>query len=450
MDLPIKFSVQGTVPFSASWWLDFDDDSLTQLIDQALSDNFSLLLVRERIEEARAFANQAGASLLPTVDGQGTISSLRNYQENTSNDFFLLGLAASYEIDLWGRLRSKRDAFVLDMQATEADYHAAAITLAAETAITWYQLVETELQLDLLNRQKETNTKVLELIAVQFRAGQVGIADVLQQRQLVESNVGAAAGLRAAIQVLQHQLAILTGVPPGTINLPQSRQLPTLPLLPETGIPLDLLSERPDVESSFLRLRAADSRVASAVANQLPRLALSADFSTSGNSSRDLFNNWFSTLAANLFGPIFDGGQRQAEVAGNESIAQQRFYSHGQRVLEAIGEVENSLIREKEQQINLESLDTQLQYATETIGHVAHRYRQGAEDYQRVLLALLSQQSLQRTILDGKLQLIEYRIALYRALSGRIPVLETAIATKNNHAKSDPLPPSIPARGSNE
>lgn len=439
IDLPANFSMQGKVPFPASWWLDFQDDGLTLLIASALTDNFSLRLARERIEEARAIARQAGASLLPTVDGQGTISSLRNYSDNTSSENFLLGLAASYEVDLWGRLRSQRDAAVLDAQATEADYHTAAISLAAEVAIIWYQLVESDLQLELLTQQKDTNTKVLELISVQFRAGQAGIADVLQQRQLVESNIGALAGLRADIQVLKHQLAILTGAPPGTGNLPQPGQLPSLPPLPEPGIPLDILTQRPDVESSFLSLRAADNRVASAVANQLPRLALSADFYTSANNSRNLFNDWFSSLGANLFGPVFDGGFRQAEVARNESIARQRFYSHGQIILEAIGEVENSLVLEKEQQINLSSLETQLQYATETIGHVANRYRQGVEDYQRVLLALLSQQNLQRNILAGKLQLINFRISLYRALSGRIPLLETENITESNTAIADPI-----------
>ncbi len=449
MDLPANFSMPGKIPFQATWWLDFQDDTLTLLISEALTDNFSLLLARERIEEARAIARQTGASLFPTVDGQGTVSSIRDYSDNTSNENFLLGLAAAYEMDLWGRLRNQRDAALLDAQATEADYHTAAISLAAEVAIIWYQLVESNLQLDLLTQQKETNAKVLALISVQFRAGQVGIADVLQQRQLVESNIGALTGLRADIQVLQHQLAILTGGTPGMINLPQPQQLPGLPPLPKTGIPLDLLTERPDIESSFLKLRAADKRVASAVANQLPRLALSADFSTSGNSSKDLFNNWFSTLGANLFGPIFDGGQRQAEVARNEAIARQRFYGHGQIILEAIGEVENSLVREKEQQNNLRSLETQLQYATETIGHVANRYRQGAEDYQRVLLALLSQQNLQRNILTGKLQLINFRISLYRSLSGRIPLLETTTVTENNTKITAPISYSTPAKGSN-
>lgn len=424
INFPTNFSMQGEIPLQAKWWLDFQDSTLSLLIDQAINDNFSLLIARERIDEADAIARQAGALLVPFLDGRGTGSSTRNYSTDTSLENFSLGVAASYEIDLWGRLRSQKDAAILDVKATEADYHTAIISLAAAVATTWYEWVEADLQLDLLLQQKETNSKVLELISSQFRSGKVGIADVLQQRQLVESNISDLAGLRAGKRVLEHQLAILLGIPPGTADLPRRDQLPELPPLPKTGIPLDVLSTRPDIEGSFLRLKAADYRVAAAVADRFPQLTLSAEFSTSGNRSQDLFNNWFSTLAGNLFGPLFDGGLRKAEVARNESIARQLYYNHGETILEAMGEVEDGLVREKEQQIVLDSLKTQLQYAAESIEHVGTRYRQGAENYQRVLLALLSHQNLQRSILSNKRQLIIFRISLYRALSGRIPELE--------------------------
>ena len=448
VNLPTNFSAQGDVPLQAKWWLDFQDGSLTLLIDQAITDNFSLRIARERIDEALAVARQAGALLLPTLDGQGAVSSTRNHTTGTTGQNFFLGLAASYEIDLWGRLHSQRDAAILEARATAADYHTAVISLAAEVATTWYQLVEADLQLELLTQQKENNSKVLELISSQFRSGKVGIADVLQQRQLVESNTGDLAGLRADRRVFEHQLVILLGLPPGTAELPQREQLPPLPPLPETGVPLDILSARPDIESSFLQLQAADYRVAEAMADRLPRLSITADFSTSGDRSGDLFNNWFSTLGANLFGPLFDGGLRKAEVARNESIARQLFYNYGQTILEAMGEVENSLVREKEQQAILGSQVTQLQYAAETIEHVSTRYRQGAEDYQRVLLALLSHQGLQRTILTSRRQLINFRISLYRALSGRIPTPEVRAVTENNPDSAVPL--HTLARGSKQ
>ncbi len=438
IDPPASFSMPGEVAPQVQWWLDFQDDDLTLLIDQAIGDNFSLQAAREKINEAQAIARQAGAALVPGLDGQGTAASTRDYTTDSSRDTFSLGLAASYEIDLWGRVRNQRDAAALDAKATEGDYHTAVISLTAQVALTWYQLVETDLQVELLQEQQETNAKILQLISAQFRAGKVGIADVLQQRQLVESSIGDLAGLRAERDILSNQLAILLGVAPTSTTKARHVELPTLPPLPKTGIPFDLLSQRPDIESSLLRLQAADNRVAAAMADRLPRLSISADLSTSGEKSGDLFNNWFSTLGANLFSPLFDGGRRKAEVARNESIAEQLFYRYGQTLLEAIGEVEESLVREKKQQVVLGSLETQLQYAADTIDNITIRYRQGAENYQRVLLALLSHQSLQRSILTSRRQLIAFRISLYRALSGRLPLADsatvTATTTKSPHS----------------
>jgi outer membrane protein TolC len=305
-------------------------------------------------------------------------------------------------------------------------------------AKSWYQLVETHLQLDLLRNQRNTNTKVLDLISAHFRAGQAGIADVLQQRQLVEATTGDIAALQADKRVLEHQLTILLGKTPGTLSLPIPHKLPILPSLPETGLPVNLLNTRPDIRSSYLRLQAADYRVAAAVADRLPRLSISADISTTGERAGDLFNNWISSLGANLFGPLIDGGRRKAEVDRTRAVAKQEFYHYGQTVIEAIGEVENSLIQEKEQRKIITSLEIRLQLAADSIDYIAHRYRQGADDYQRVLLALLSHQGLQRTLLFNRLKLINYRIALYRALSGSTPYLTITETPATHGAPVEP------------
>lgn len=423
-DMPETFSQQGARTLAADWWSDFHDPRLSRLIDQALRNNFTLQIARDRLLEAQAVARQTGALLQPTLDARGSTTSVGNTATDSTRSTFLLGLAASYELDLWGGLRSRQEAATLETQATEADFHIASITLAAEVARIWFLMAETTAQLALLDEQKSTNGKILELITVQFRSGRVQIADVLQQRQLIESNNGDVAGFQADLRILQHQLAILLGSAPGTTALPSVTELPDLPPLPDLGIPLDLLVERPDIRSRYMSLLAADQLVAAAVTDRLPRLSISADLATSGERSRDLFSNWLSTLAANLFAPLLDGGLRQAEVERNQAVARQQLSRYGQTVLAAIGEVEDSLVFEKGRLSLLKSLEIRRKLAEETIEHVGTRYRQGAEDYQRVLLALLSHQGLQRSILSTRRQLIDNRILLYRALSGRLPTTE--------------------------
>lgn len=421
-NLPPTYSVQGQHNMQNSWWLDFNDPVLNELVNQAIRDNFTIRIAEKRIEQLRATARQTGASLTPELSGALGGSTTDNHTSGTSQDSFLFKLAASYEIDLWGRLRSNRDAALLDLEATEADFQTARLTVASELARTWYLLLETQLQLQLLTEQQQVNNKVLKVILSQFRAGLAGISDVLQQRQLVENNNENIANINSNIRQQKHQLAILLGTPPGTVlNLPL-QPLPELPPLPATGIPLELIINRPDIVGDFKRLQASDYRVASATADRLPRLSISADLSNSATSSGELFNNWLTTLGANLFGPLFDDGYRKAEVDKKTAIAGQNFLKYGQTIIEAIGEVEDALVKETEQQLVLQSQENQLQLAAETIQHVGNRYRQGAEDYQRVLLALLSQQGLQREILQSKRLLINNRIALYRAVSGPLPL----------------------------
>ena len=420
-DLPQHFSASGEILPGTKWWVDLQDPTLNALIDQSLTDNFSLLAARERILAAAAAKSQTAAALFPSLDGEGGFSSTRNYQKDQTTEQYTLGLSASYELDLWNRLRSLTDAADLELRATEADYQAAAISLSAEVASTWYRLTEKRLQQELLYSQKETNNKILTLIDLQFRTGRVPITDVLQQKQLVETNNGDLSALKAEIQVLVNQLALLQGAVPSTFTPPPADDLPQLPALPATGIPAQTLTSRPDLQSSFLKLQAADKQVSAAIADRYPRLAITGDISTSANRARDLFDNWFTTLAGNLFGPLFDAGARKAAVRQKEAIAGQLFNIYRQETLQAISEVENSLVQEKQQFEVLTSLRRRLELATETVTRLSVRYRQGVADYQEVLLALRSKQGLEQAILNSRRQLLEFRISLHRAISGRLP-----------------------------
>ena len=191
-----------------------------------------------------------------------------------------------------------------------------------------------------------------------------------------------------------------------------------LPDLPRTGLPADLIRRRPDIRRAYYRILAADRRVAAAVADRFPRLSLSAQVTTSGERTRDLFDNWVSSLAANLLGPIIDGGTLAAEVDRTRAVASEKLHDYGQAVVEALGEVEDSLVREKRQLTYMDSLDVQLKLSGRAMERVRERYTKGAEDYLRVLDALLTHQKLQRTRLTASRDLVQYRIDLCRALGG--------------------------------
>lgn len=415
-----QFSAPGKDVLPDRWWLTFADPTLDRLIDSALSDNLSLQTAWDRLDQARAVARRAGAGLWPEINGEASGSTTRfqtNSQTESRNDFSL-GLSASYEVDLWGRINSTQQAAELDAMASAELLQTAALTLTAGVASTWFRLIEQREQIQLLQQQLATNQQTLELVALQFRTGQVSIADLLQQRLVVENRRGELALAKAQEQVLLNQLAVLLGLPPDQAPQLAPASLGSLPPLPATGVYSNLVERRPDVRAAWLQVRAADQRVAAAVADRFPRLSLSGRATTSSEEIEDLFDDWLSSIAANLLAPLVDGGRRRAEVDRTRAAASAALHSYGQTILEALAEVEDALVREQQQLKYLSSLDRQLELAAQATERIRDRYLNGAVDYQRVLASILSEQQLQRTWLTASGELYENRINLCRALAG--------------------------------
>ena len=439
--LPETFSLQGEFPLPEKWWTAFEDERLNNLIEEALTDNFSLMAAWDRLNQARALATRAGADLLPSLDGSGSASRKRSVSETvigTSPDgassaagseagtkkdtsysnSFSLGLIANYEIDLWGRIRSSREAALLDVAASKEDVHAAAMTLSADIARIWFRLIEQNGQMRLLDEQNNTNQKQLEIITLKFRRGQASATDVLQQRQLVESNRGERILAQTSIDVLANTLDVLTGKAPGTFDMDEPETLPVVASLPETGLLADWLRRRPDVRAAEYRVMAADKRVGEAIANMFPQFSISVKADTSSSEAGDLFINWASTLAANVVAPLFEGGARRAEVRRSRAVVSERLHTYTQVVLTSLREVEDALAQETGQALYLESLYKQIEFARISTEQVLDNYTKATMDFTRYLTTLLSYQNLQRKVLEAERNRVLYRIDLYKSLSG--------------------------------
>jgi NodT family efflux transporter outer membrane factor (OMF) lipoprotein len=414
---PEQFSIQGGEHIvSTRWWHDFSDPSLDLLVEQALADNFSLRAAWARLRQFEAVARREGASRLPSLELKGSVThqGTNEGKGNTSRQF---GLYAAYELDLWGRVQATSDASTLDAEASQADLQIAALSLSVTLANTWYQLVEQRSQLKLIATQLELNRQLLKLVETRFRMGQVNASDVYRQRQLLAQTEGEAIQARTQLGILEHQIAILVGRLPGTPTLPTNSDLPLLAPLPATGLPADLLRRRPDLQASLIRLQAADARAAAAVAARYPRLDLSAALTTPG-ASGGVFDNWLSNIVAQLSLPLFDGGQRRAEVARTQAVVEESLNDYAQVLLEALGEVESALIAEAGQRRYLASIDAQLKALDAVAAQERQRYFQGDADYLSVLDALRSRQALERQQLRARRELISERIALVSSLAG--------------------------------
>jgi len=306
----------------------------------------------------------------------------------------------------------------LRASATREDYQAVALALSGDVASTWFALIESHAQAELLDKQIETNLTGLAAQNARFELGLIRSPDVLRQRQLVEATREQLVVVQSRIEVLEHRLAVLQGEPPQAAQYEVGTDLPDLPPLPDAGIPCDLLRRRPDVRRDYLALQAADRDLASAVADQYPRVNLTGSLTTAADSPEDLFRDWIATVGSQLIAPLIDGGQRRAEVDRNASVVRELFNQYGRTVLIAYQQVEDSLARERYQRQRIERLEKQVNAARLAATQLREQYLIGDADYLDVLSANTQEQQLQRDTLSARLQLILIRISLYVALSG--------------------------------
>jgi len=411
----------------ADWWVGFSSNQLNTLMQKAQTENLNLAATAARLRAAQAGLDAAQASFFPTLNfnagrQENTVKGVSIQGQATNNrGLFTSGsFSASYEIDLWSRLRNTAQAAELQLQATRFELDAAKISLAGELATTWTQWVAADQTVALLEKELDSFQTNLKLIELRFRQGSAVASDVLQQRQLVESAQGNLALALSNRDVLLNSLSILVGQPPNSLNL-QREALPALPAIPATGIPAELLNRRPDVQQAWALVMSTDRSVAAAIANRFPQLSLRASFSDQTRNSDLLFDNWVRNLSVNLVAPLFDGGARSAEVNRQRALLDQAVAQYQSAALNALADVDNALIQETRQREAVQSFQQQLALAELSLKRLFAGYRNGSIDYLAILDAQQSTSQLRRNLVNAQQQWVGFRIALYRALSGNIP-----------------------------
>jgi len=421
--LPEEFTLYSAeVPdIGNRWWESFQSLELNALIDEALTNSPSIQQAWARLAQAEAIAKQAGAARLPSLGYTGSAGASRDSITKTTTENYSLGLAAAYEVDLWGRIKSQSEAATLDHEASREQFNTVAITLASQTALRWTGIVSQRLQTEVIHKQLKANETSLELIELRFRKSLSSALDVFQQRQTVAATASFIPQAELREQLLHHELAALLGRTDfQSLEIPDSK-LPKLGKLPALGIPADVLANRPDVRAAGLALQSADWRVSAARADRLPAIRLTASGNYANADASDLFDDWFANLAGSLTGPIFDGGRRKAEVARTRAVADERLAAYRATVIGAIKEVEDALISEQKQHEYITLLDVRLDAARHSQKESVNRYRNGLIEYTTVLIQINSLQGLERDRVAAQYTLLQHRINLYRALGGDWP-----------------------------
>ena len=321
-------------------------------------------------------------------------------------------------MDLWGRVHARRQAALLDLEASREDMYAAMLSLTGTVARQWLAIAARKQELLLVWEQLALNKTSLELMELRFRNGMATALDVFQQRQIVAQTESLIPALEEALQTAHYELAVLLGKAPRDETPVLADSLPATGPLPDPGLPADLLARRPDVRAAGLQLQAADWRVSVARADRLPALRLSASAGYGADEWSLLFENWAATLAGSVTGPVFDAGRRKAEVERARAVVEERLAAYRLKVLESVKEVENAMMRETRQQEYVAALEAERDTAKATYEQALQRYKNGIIDYLPVLTALTQLQAIERKLLQAEHNRLERRIQLYIALGG--------------------------------
>ena len=436
-----------TKPVADSSWVEkFNDPQLNALVDEAIESNRNLQSVAARIKSAKANVAIAGSNFFPQFDSD--LSGNRNSRnfigfpfrggdagdgapdpdtpviQSTLSNSFGVNLNVSWEIDIWGRIRSGKKAAIADLQATRADYEAAKLSLAAQTSKVWFGLVAAKEQVRLSKRALEIFRTTEETIRGQFERGvnqegqdtaaqlQLSLADIANARASLESQ------LEQEMR-LQRQLEVLLGrYPKG--QLKSASQLASVPAIPAAGIPSEVLDRRPDLFAAERRLAAADKRILEAKRSLLPRLALTSNYGTSTPQFEQVFNSNFEVwgFAGNATQPIFQGGRLVGNVQMRKAEAEQALASYQETALQAFREVEQALAAERFLRNRQIALQQAVKFNQSAYDRARDDYANGVGD---VLTLLRAQQQLiqsESQLIDARRARLENRIDLHIALGG--------------------------------
>jgi len=421
--VPNAFGASGNVTASVKWWYSFKDSLMWRAVNNSLNSNFTIKSAFERIKMAKAILQKARAPLLPWIDAESSLShrTIREGNRYVNLDQILLNANVSYEIDLWGRINSGVEAARLELAAQKADFQTAILSLSSQVASSYFEIVALRQEKRYIRRQIERNKASLKIIEEKYRFGQTDVLDLLQQKQLVEQNISNAIDVDKALATVAREFAVLLGVPTSSqLTVETAESLPVLPPLPATGLPMELIKRRPDCLRAFLKLKAANARLAEAVSSQYPRLAIGGSVESSSSALKDLLENWIASIAANVVVPIFEGGRLEAEVRLREAEAKRLLYEYGQTLLNAIKEVDETLEIERRQKALIKNLRSRLELARNSSLLLKEKYLAGDVEYLRFLASQISVDELERQLVRERLKLIQNRIRLYKAIAGPV------------------------------
>ena len=411
----------------AAFWRQFQDAQLTQLVEQALRANQDLRGALARLDAAQALLRESRLDQFPTLTLSGQALQQRRSESQAmggprSQRSYSAGINASWELDLFGRVRRNIEAGRADLRASAADLAALQVAIAAQVAASYADLRGWQQRLQLAEANAANQQDTLRLVQLRLAHGSGTDFDLARAQAQLETTRSRIPALQARIAVAQHRLAVLTGQVPealiATLDAPAA--LPRLPQTIAPGTPADLLRRRPDVAAAEARLHAATARVGVTTAELFPRLSLGGLLGSSALSTGALFGAGSASRSVFLGvdWSFLDVGRVRARIAASEAGAQVALAQYQQSVLLALEDTENALVlltRTRTEDAHLAQAAEQRARAEQL---AQRRYRLGSVGLYEVLDAQRDLYAAQDAAADSRARGLRAAVALYQALAG--------------------------------
>ncbi len=405
-----------------SWREFYSDTILCALIDSALVRNFDMKTALNRLEQSAAYFKQSKWAYAPILGANAGAQYGTSSIGGPELPYFTLGLSASWEIDIWGKLTKAKRAKYEQMLAAEDTRNAIQTQIVAEIANKYYTLVALDKQRIFAEETITVRQEYLQTVKSLKEAAQVNEVAVLQAEAQLTTVQGYLISIDRTIRETENAICLLLGIPCGAITRISDIRLEEIPFgIIRNGIPASLLSNRPDIMSAEHSLRSALHSYNSAVAAQYPSLTISGNISSDANQ----FNQWFAmpssllwSVAGGLFQPIFNGRalRTQKETAYQEYLIAETEFRRA--VLTAGMEVSNALYA-----IDADKKQIELQYKQYAALDKAYEYSlelmiNGYATYLDVLTAQEGAFNARINLIRNALDFVHDHIELYRALGG--------------------------------
>lgn len=423
-------NAQSTAPLTITtqWWRGYHDPLLDRLVQRAMDDNLDVQITLARIDAARALRQVSASAGSPNLDlgasaaRQRTSAYQTGFSDAVIDEPLSLGVGASWELDLFGRIREGVRAADAEMVASEEQARAVRVALVGDVVQAYAQARGLEQRLAIVRQSAQSQAETSQLSEQLYAAGSSPQADVLRARAQADSTAARVPALQLEWQRAVHQLSVLLAMPSAELygQMQQSPVSVREVAVQDAGTPADLLRQRPDVKAAEARVIAAYARVGVAKAELMPRLSLSAAIGSliNGMSAANLASSTFWLAGVNASAPLFDGGRRKAQVALRDAEAREALLAYRRTVLVAVAQVESALAaaqRNAERQVLLARSAEQAGSALEQI---RRSWQAGEAPLLDVLEAQRSQLSAQSALAMVRTAQWQNQALLVSALGG--------------------------------